>query len=172
MNVTALEQGPAPFAPALIHAICRVANRLSALRVTEQAGEVGYWEEIWPAYTVFHPDSETFSVLWTEYHPDFEMFLERYRADVEQYGDQPVLFPKGPSPAHARNIAIAPWLDFTAFNLDYGREYLMPVFTAGHCRVGDGRVLLPLAMQANHAACDGWHVTQFFAGLGEETTRK
>ena len=124
VDVTALKQGPVPFAPALIHAICRVANRLPALRMTEQAGEVGHWEEIWPAYTVFHPDSETFSVLWTEYHPDFEVFLERYRADVEQYGDQAAFFPKGPSPAHALNISIAPWLDFTAFNLDYGREYL------------------------------------------------
>lgn len=172
VDVTALKQGPAPFAPALIHAICRVANRLPALRMTEQAGDAGYWEEIWPAYTVFHPDSETFSVLWTEYHPDFEVFLERYRADVEQYGDQAAFFPKGPSPAHALNISIAPWLDFTAFNLNYGREYLMPVFTAGRYRVEEGCVLLPLAMQANHAACDGWHVAQFFAGLGAETTGK
>lgn len=168
VDVTALKRAGVPFAPALIHAICRVVNRLPALRMAEQGGEVGYWEEVWPAHTVFHPETETFSVLWTEYHPDFAVFLQRYGADLAEFGDQPAFFPKGPPPAHGLNISIAPWLDFTAFNLDFGREYLLPVFTAGRYRESGGRVLLPLAVQANHAACDGWHVAQFFAGLGEE----
>lgn len=85
VDITTLRQKPVPFAPALMHAICRAANRLPALRMTEQAGQVGYWQEVWPAYTVFHPATETFSVLWTEYHPDFEVFLARYRADVAQF---------------------------------------------------------------------------------------
>ncbi|WP_268237178.1 CatA-like O-acetyltransferase [Deinococcus wulumuqiensis] len=77
-------------------------------------------------------------------------------------------FPKGPAPAHAVNLSIAPWLDFSAFNLDYGRDYLLPVFTAGRFTEEAGRVTLPLAVQANHAACDGWHVAEFFRVLDEE----
>lgn len=99
-------ESPAPFAPALIHAICRVANRLPALRMTEQGGEAGYWQEVWPAYTVFHPATETFSVLWTEYHPDFEVFLARYQADVAHYGEQTAFFPKGQPPAHGLQLEL------------------------------------------------------------------
>uniref|UniRef100_UPI00242EB9D7 CatA-like O-acetyltransferase n=1 Tax=Deinococcus wulumuqiensis TaxID=980427 RepID=UPI00242EB9D7 len=54
VDVTALRRRGVPFAPALIHAICRTVNRLPALRMTEQGGEIGYWEEVWPAYTVFY----------------------------------------------------------------------------------------------------------------------
>ena len=168
LDVTALRQAGRPFAPALIHAICRAVNRLPACRMAEEGGAPGYWSEICPAYTVFHPATETFSVLWTEYSPDFGAFLARYQADVQRYGDAPAFFPKGPPPPHALNISIAPWLDFSAFNLDYGRDYLLPVFTAGRFSEEAGQVTLPLAVQANHAACDGWHVAEFFKVLAEE----
>ena len=168
VDVTALRRSGQPFAPALIHAVCRTVNRLPALRMIEQGGVPGYWDEVCPAYTVFHPSTETFSVLWTDYTPDFADFLTQYQADVERYGDDSAFFPKGPAPAHTVNLSIAPWLDFSAFNLDYGRDYLLPVFTAGRFSEEAGRVTLPLAVQANHAACDGWHVAEFFKVLAEE----
>lgn len=161
-----------PLAPALIYAICRTVNQLPALRMAEQGGQPGYWYSVCPAYTVFHPSSETFSVLWSEYSPDFSTFLQTYQADMAGFGQRPDFFPKGPAPAHAINISIAPWLDFSGFNLDYGRDYLLPVFTLGRLSesvgaAGLARVTLPLAVQANHAACDGFHIARFFAVLDE-----
>jgi len=41
--------------------------------VTSQGvdGNIGYFDIIHPAYTIFHQDTETFSSIWTEYSPIF-----------------------------------------------------------------------------------------------------
>lgn len=39
-----------------------------------------------PCYTVFHPESGTFSNIWTEYAEDYQVFLENYRRDAREYG--------------------------------------------------------------------------------------
>lgn len=164
VDVTALKAAPVPFAPALIYAVCTAVNALPALRMTLQGGQPGYWEYVLPAYTVFRPESQTFAVLWTELGDSCADFRTRFRADVQAHADSPEFYPGGRSPAYAVNISIAPWLGFTAFELTFAgeEEYLLPVFTAGQYRERAGRLWLPLSVKANHAACDGWHVAEFY----------
>ncbi|ADY26389.1 Chloramphenicol O-acetyltransferase [Deinococcus proteolyticus MRP] len=169
VDVTALKAAPVPFASALIYVICQAVNALPALRMTLQEGQPGYWEQILPTYTVFRPESQTFAVLWTELGDSYADFQTRFRADAQAHADSPDFYPKGRPPAHAVNISIAPWLGFTAFELTFTGEedYLLPVFTAGQYREGDGRLWLPLSVRANHAACDGWHVAEFYREVQE-----
>lgn len=60
-----------------------------------------------------------------------------------------------------------PWTTFEGFNLNlrHGYDYLLPIFTMGRFFEQDGRVLLPLAVQVNHAVCDGFHVCRFINEL-------
>ena len=37
-------------------------------------------------YTVFHDDTQTFSLLWTEFSQDWKVFLASYEADKNIYG--------------------------------------------------------------------------------------
>ena len=165
VDVTALKAAGVTFAPALIYVICQTVNTLPVLRMTLQNGQPGCWEKVIPTYTVFRPESETFAVLWTELGDSFPEFLSRFQADTQAQAKAPDFYPKGPPPAHAVNISIVPWLGFTGFQLTFAGEenYLLPVFTAGQYRERAGRLWLPLSVRANHAACDGWHIAQFYA---------
>lgn len=175
MDVTAfkssLKQAGLPFVPVLIYVICTVVNRLPALRMgLSDDGQPGVWDSILPLYTVFHPETQTFSALWTRLGGGFDEFLRNYRADARAYGSSPDYRPKPGTPPNVLNISVAPWLGFSAFelNLGEGADYLLPIFTVGRYEESAGRLRMPVAVRANHAACDGFHIAQFYQELQRE----
>lgn len=175
MDVTAfrsaLKEAGLPFAPALIYVICAVVNRLPALRMgLTDEHQPGVWDSVLPLYTVFHPETETFSALWTELGSRFGEFLGNHHADAQHYGGLADYLPKPGTPPNAVNISIAPWLGFSAFELDIGEgaDYLLPIFTVGRYEESAGRLRMPVALRASHAACDGFHVAQFYQELQRE----
>ncbi|CAM3672471.1 hypothetical protein DEFR109230_07985 [Deinococcus frigens] len=178
MDVTAfrgrLKERGTPFAPAVIYSICAVVNRLPALRMGLLDGDQpGIWDGVLPLYTVFHPETETFSALWTELGDDFGGFLSNYHADAQGYGSLLEYLPKPGAPPHVLNISVAPWLGFSAFELKIqdGADSLLPIFTVGQYQESAGRLLMPVAVHANHAACDGFHIAQFYRELQRELDR-
>ena len=139
--------------------------------MSEREGKLGIWKSMVPLHTIFHPTTETFSALWTELGGSFQEFAHHYAADLERYGHSPAEYlPKPNVPANILNISITLWQHFSAFELSIAgeAEYLLPIFTIGQFIEQAGRVTLPLAVHANHAACDGWHIAQFYALLQRE----
>lgn len=86
---------------------------------------------MFPSYTVFHKDTETFSELWTEYSSDYDTFCSRYEHDMAQYGDRKGLLGKPGMPENVFPVYMIPWTSFEGFNLNLqkGYDYLLPVFT-------------------------------------------
>ncbi|GGL71823.1 chloramphenicol acetyltransferase CAT [Deinococcus aerolatus] len=160
-----------PFVPALIYSICAVVNRLPALRMGLLDGtQPGIWDSVLPLYTVVHPETETFSALWTELGSSLGEFLEHHHADAQHYGPLPDYLPKPGTPPNALNISVTPWLGFSAFelNIQDAADYLLPVVTVGRYERSAGRLRMPVALRANHAACDGIHIAQFYQELQRE----
>lgn len=154
--------------PAQIYMLATIVNRFPAFRMgTTAEGEAGYWEVVHPSYTIFNAETQTFSSIWTEYQAGFAAFYEACVADMAQYGGTTKFAPKGGAPKNAFDVSSVPWVDFTAFNLniDGGGRHLLPIFTIGRYEERAGRVLMPLAMQLHHAACDGYHVGEFVQAL-------
>jgi chloramphenicol O-acetyltransferase type A len=148
--------------PALIHMLTTVVNRHTELRMGyDSDGYVGYWESMFPSYTIFHEDDKTFSSIWTAHHEDFHVFNERYLADLAAFGEIKQFTPKSNEPPYTFPISCVPWVSFTGFNLNIYNEgtYLSPIFTIGkYFRQADS-ILLPLAVQMHHAVCDGYHAS-------------
>ena len=69
------------------------------------------------------------------------------------------------TPPNSFNVSMMPCATFTAVNLNLynGGTALLPIFTMGKAFFADGRRLLPLAIQAHHAVCDGYHIGRFLA---------
>lgn len=130
-------------------------------------GQLGIYHQMHPCYTVFHPERETFSNLWTEYCPDYESFCAAYRRDVELYGNRPGWEGKPGTPENTFPVSMLPWASFQGFhlNLQKGYDFLLPIFTMGRYQEEGGRILLPLAIQVHHAVCDGFHLCRFVNGL-------
>lgn len=170
LDITRLRREERKLYPTMLYHIAGEVNRWTEFRTAlNGAGQLGVYDRMHPRYTVFHPESETFSNLWTEYDPDYETFCTAYRQDMAQYGNNLGLEGKPNTPENTFPVSMLPWAGFEGFNLNLqkGYDFLLPIFTMGRYREEGGRTLLPLAVQVHHAVCDGFHLCRFVNGLQE-----
>lgn len=156
--------------PVMIYGISHIVNRHEEFRMSiDNDGNVGFFDEVNPSYTVFHEDDETFSDIWTEYNPDFKSFYQHYLQDIQQFGDIKGMRGKPPQGRNIFTISCVPWATFTGLNLNLKKDsdYLPPIFTIGKYFNENGKTLLPLSIQAHHAVCDGFHLARFVNELQE-----
>ena len=173
LDVTALRnrvhERRIPFYAAMIYGIAHVVNRHREFRMAlDSNGNLGDYDILHPSYTIFHPDSETFSSLWTLYQEDFELFYAGYLEAEREFGNDKRFEPKG-SREDAFCISCIPWISFTSFQLHLpkGSGYLFPIFTYGKFTQRAERFTLPFTLQAHHAVCDGFHAARFLNELQE-----
>lgn len=156
--------------PALIFMISYLVNQHKCFRMsTNKDGQLGYWGEMSPGYTVFNKEKECFSSVWTPYDASFIHFYQHCSDDIQTYSNATCLLPKRDAPPNLFNISALPWTNFTSFNLNiYGDGlYLLPIFTIGKFTEQASNILMPLAVQVHHAVCDGFHVGKLINSLQE-----
>ena len=175
LDITAILESGVKLYPAMLYAISTIVNRHHEFRTCQNENhEVGIFSEMMPCYTVFHKESETFSNLWTPYHPCFGEFLRQYQQDLQQYGNILKMEAKPDTPINTFPVSMVPWTTFEGFNLNLqkGFEYLLPIFTMGKYYQEQERHWLPLAIQVHHAVCDGFHVSRFVSELQDLINQK
>lgn len=161
LDITRLRRSGKKLYPSMLYRLATVVNRHQELRMAlDGEGKVGFYDVVHPCYTVFHPQSESFSNLWTRYDPDEAAFFEAYERDLAAYGKLPGMNPKPGTPPNCFPVSMVPWASFQGFNLNLqkGYDYLSPIFTMGKFEEEGGKILLPLAVQLHHAVCDGFHL--------------
>lgn len=170
LDITAIRQSWTKLYPALLYAVSSVVNRHEEFRIAiDEKGHLGMFSELHPCYTIFHPQTETFSNLWTEFSADYSVFLKRYEEDQALYGGRCEMEAKPGTPANTFPVSMIPWTSFDGFNLNLqkGYDYLLPIFTLGKYEEEGGSCRIPLAVQVHHAVCDGFHLSRFLNELQE-----
>lgn len=168
LDITALVEAKVRLYPAMLYLLTQAVNRFPEFRMDfDSEGKLGVYGEMHPCYTIFHRDSETFSNLWTEHTEDYQVFCRAYERDLEQFSGNKSMMAKPGVPANTFPVSMIPWESFDGFNLNLekGYSYLLPIFTMGRYAENNGRYLLPLSIQVNHAVCDGFHVCRFVSAL-------
>ncbi|NLC75129.1 MAG: type A chloramphenicol O-acetyltransferase [Clostridiales bacterium] len=156
--------------PTMLHALSRTVNSHEEFRTAIDAdGALGVFDVMYPCYTVFHKETETFSNIWTRFDEDYNQFLAAYLDDIAKYGDVAKMNAKPNAPANTFPVSMIPWESFDGFNLNLqkGYDYLIPIFTLGKYYQENGCTYIPLAIQVHHAVCDGFHVCRFISELRE-----
>ncbi|WP_065962637.1 CatA-like O-acetyltransferase [Curtobacterium sp. UCD-KPL2560] len=156
--------------PSQIWAIATVVNRHDEFRMAlTEDGQPAVWDSVDPTFTVFHPGTETFSVLGVPYDADHRRFHDAVVATTATYRDDHRLFPQEDRATNRFDVSTLPRTSFTGFalHLTGAEDHLLPVVTLGRYREVGGRTLMPLALRVNHAAVDGFHASRFVAELEE-----
>lgn len=146
-----------------------VVNRHAEFRMTlDEHGAPAVWDVVHPLFTVFNPAAETFSGVWAPYESDFAAFHDGALPLLAAYRDSTSYLPQEDRPANTFDVSSLPWTSFTSLDLHVkdAWDYLAPIFTIGRYVEQDGATMMPLAIQAHHAAVDGFHVARF---IGEVT---
>ncbi|OEI71067.1 MULTISPECIES: type A chloramphenicol O-acetyltransferase [Enterobacter] len=157
------------FYPTIIFLLSNIMNRHPEFRMAMKDNELVIWNEIHPSYTIFHPETETFSSLWSHYDGNIHHFQNTYAEDTARYGNSLSYWPKEESRENVFFVSSIPWVTFTNFtmNIAHMKNFFSPMFTFGKYYEQDGKVLLPLAVQVHHSVCDGFHVARMFNELQE-----
>lgn len=156
------------FYPTIIYLIAKAVNKHSEFKFAMKDGELIQWETVNPAYTIMHPETETFSELCSVYTGDFKNFLEEYDRVHEKYKGNYAISPQS-GIDNKFNISMIPWVSFDGFNLNvpgFG-DYFAPIFTLGKYLENNGEIVMPISIQVHHATCDGLHVAKLLHSLQE-----
>ena len=135
-----------------------------------QTGELWLFDKINPRQYVFHEDTETITVVYSEYHEDYKTFYIKAKADLDRakatrdYGldeqDHPNWF----------DASSLPWLSFDSMTVELpdGYLYFNPIVNWGKFREENGRLMMPVAFRLNHASADGFLAALFYRTLEKE----
>lgn len=160
------------FYASVIYLISKSVNKYKEFKMSlNENKELGYYDIVYPSYTIFHNDTKTFSSIYTEYNDNFYSFYQNYISDIEKYASSKSFLPKPCPIKNIFNISVIPLSSFTSFNLNLqnGFDYLAPIFTIGKYYSDDkNNIIMPLALQIHHSVCDGYHIGILFEDLQEE----
>ena len=127
------------------------------------------YDGINPTQYIFHEDTETFTVVYTEYTEDYQEFCRRASADAEaakntrEYGLD--------SAGHPNwfDASFIPWISYDSLNIELpvGYLYLLPIVNWGRYREENGRFMMSVSVRLNHAAADGYLAAKVFVQLEE-----
>ena len=156
--------------PAMLWLLTDTVNEYEEFRTHLSEAGIGIFDAMTPSYTIFNKNNKNFSSIWTEFSPDYPVFLQRYLDDTQAYQTSKLFSPKPEKPENCFDVSMVPWVTFTALNINVydAGKYLLPIFTMGKIFKQEGKTLLPLAIQVHHAVCDGYHVACFVDTLQEK----
>lgn len=167
LDITKVRQSGKKLYPVMIHSLAAIVNRHEEFRMDCIDDVLGVYDVRHPCYTIFHPDTESFSKICTEYVPDYAAFEAAYQSDNAQYGQNHEFYAKPNPPENVFSVSMLPWATFEGFSFDMPKRgnAMQPFFTMGKFYEENGKILLPLSMFVHHAACDGFHTCRFLNEL-------
>jgi chloramphenicol O-acetyltransferase type A len=155
-----------------LYCLCSALNAREDYRLTWdwQNERLLCWDKINPIQYVFHEDTETFTVVYTEYDSDYSVFYQQAEADLaaakqtREYGLDSEHHPNW------FDASCVPWLSYDSLHVELpdGFLYLNPIVNWGAYREESGRLMMPVTVRLNHAAADGFQVARVFRLIAAE----
>ncbi len=154
------------FYPVMMWVVSKIINSREEFRLSRnEAGELIRWDKVSPSYTDFNPETEEFVKFVTEYSDDLYDFHDRVVKDCEKHKNECGFLPD--QPKNIFDISCLPWVKYNSLTLHVGGGYdcLFPVVIWGKFEEENGRKIMPVTMNINHAVADGFHLCRFFTDL-------
>jgi len=156
------EQGLS-FTMAMVHAVCKCANEIEAFRYRFMDGSVVLFEKIDTAFTYLNKDTGLFKVVNVPMVDDLreycELALKKANAQKEYF--------TGPLGNDVFQCSPMPWVSYThiSHTISGKKDNATPLFDWGKYYEKDGKIVIPISVQAHHSFVDGLHIGQFVEKL-------
>ena len=152
---------------ACLYAACQAVNAVSALRQRIRDGQIIEFARCDAGHTVAKEDG-TFVNCRTDSSLDFDSFLTLGEIAQQQAKAQTGFLNDKEDETGLIFVSCVPWVSFTSVI----QPTPIPADTNPRIIFGkyftqDGRTMMPLAIQCNHALVDGLHIAQFYAKFQE-----
>ena len=163
----AIKEANVSFTAAIMYLIARTANAIPEFRQRVREGNPVEHDVVHPSATIL-TKNDLFSFCTVLYSEDFLEFIRRAEEEISQVKQNPYIEEKIQDDSMLFMSPI-PWVSFTAFMhpLRLNPADSVPRFAWGKYQEQDGKVMMPLSVQAHHAMVDGIHVGRYYQQIQE-----
>ncbi len=157
-----------------LYILCKVLNSREDYRMGYlwQTDTLVCYDKINPVQYVFHDDTETCSIAYSEYYEDYKTFYAKALADLEkakqthEYGLDTANHPNW------FDASYISWLSYDSLNIELpdGHLYFSPIINWGKFRKENECLMMPVTVRMNHAVADGYLIAKVFKLLEKEVS--
>ena len=131
------------------------------------------FSHVLPMFPVFHKDTETCTMVCVDTCQSFEDFLSEFneQVDVSLKGNRFVTSKFATPPSNVFNVSMEPRIHFNNCTLVHAmnveKPVLYPIVVMGKYELNDGKYIMPVAIQVNHAIADGYQASKFYEKIAD-----
>jgi len=169
VDVTVLRRLPkavcGSFSIGYYYLVARAANAVPEFRQRMRGNEVVEHAVVHPSVTI-RGGGDQFRYCTLDYHTDFQVFREQAGERIEAAKTSETLWAE-PDRDEFLYMTTIPWVSFTGLvhPVPLQAPDSVPRIACGKFLERDGRVHMPLNVQAHHALIDGIHVGRFYEAV-------
>ena len=147
------------FTLAMVYAVCKCANTIEEFRYRFLNGKVVLYDRIDTAFTYLNKETELFKVV----NVPMRDSLDKYIKLATQMAEEQKEYFTGPVGNDVFQCSPMPWVTYTHIShTNSGRkDCATPLFDWGKYQERDGRMIMPVSVQAHHSFVDGIHIGRF-----------
>ena len=146
----------------------KVIQSIPEFKTRIEGDKVLEYERIHCGSTILMPD-QTFSYCYFAYSDDVFEFNKLGRESINQ-----LILHKDFNPREGEadiiHYSSIPWISFNSIKhpRKFGKNDSIPKIVFGKYRMSEGKLVLPVSVEAHHALMDGYHLGLYFDGLKDE----
>ncbi len=147
------------FTIAFVYAVCKCANEIEAFRFRFLDEKVVLFEQCDTAFTYLNQETELFKVV----NVPMKENLDEYVPYATKIAKEQTEYFTGPLGNDVFQCSPMPWIQYTHISHTNAgkRDNATPLFDWGKYTNKDGRIVMPVSVQAHHSFVDGIHVGKF-----------
>lgn len=147
------------FTMAMVYAVCKCANEIEAFRYRFVDGQIVLYDKIDTAFTYLNQDTELFKVVNVPMKDDLKEYCELAEKTAKEQKE----YFTGPLGNDVFQCSPMPWISYTHISHTNSgkKDNATPLFDWGKYYEKDGRLVMPLSVQADHSFVDGIHIGKF-----------
>ena len=155
-----------PFNISVVYAISRTANHLERFKQRVRTNGIIEHAVIHPSYSIPTKASSVFSFCTVNYLDHYDQFKDDAQKR-EAYMQTDPSFKDEAGRDDYIFLSAIPWIHFTGFNhaMHIPAKDSVPRIVWGKYKELNGKIQLPISVQAHHAVIDGKDIGQFFDDL-------
>lgn len=160
-----LQKNQLPFTHSVVFIIAKAAKQIKEFRWRIINGELYECDNITPSFTTYTEVADVFSFCDVPFTDDYHEFI----ANAKKKADEMNKNPSFEDSDHQDYLFLSaiPWVSFTMFQhaMPFHPTDSIPRITWGKYFEENGKIKMPISVQAHHAIVDGRHVGLYFQTL-------
>lgn len=147
------------FTMAMVYAVCKCANEIEEFRYRFLDGNIVLYDRIDTAFTYLNKSTNLFKVVNVPFVDDMSAYCKLAYTTANEQKE----YFTGPLGNDVFQCSPMPWVTFTHISHTNSgkKDHATPLFDWGKYYEKNGRIMIPISVQAHHSFVDGIHVGQF-----------